>query len=115
MSIFHKMNILICPILLSLIMSKNSLPNNKLLPIKNDKKFGKENKIFLYKIKNNECGHCEIERKFSKFAKTFTNLKEGNCIENGYINCTGYEKINVPILGKINIEKFIKNNKVSKS
>tara|TARA_Y100000991_G_scaffold210863_1_gene192606 strand:- start:278 stop:628 length:351 start_codon:yes stop_codon:yes gene_type:complete len=67
-----------------------------------------KDKVFLHKIINNECGHCKIDKKFLSFAKAFTNLKEGNCKDNGYTIFTGYDKIIVPVLGKINIEKFIK-------
>lgn len=113
------MNILIYLIFLLLITSIDSLIFNKLFIIKNNKKkkeiytnynYIDKNKIFLYKIEDNECGHCKIQKKFSPFAKTFTNLKEGSCQENGYTDYTGCEQINVPVLGKLKIEKFIKIN-----
>ena len=113
------MNIHIYLSFLLFITSIDSLTLNKLFIIKNNgnKKeintnynYIDKNKIFLYKIEDNECGHCKIQKKFLPFAKTFTNLKEGSCQENGYTNYTGCEKINVPVLGKLKIEKFLKIN-----
>ena len=114
------MNIYIFLSFLLFITSIDSLALNKLFIIKNNNKkkeinnnysysYIDKNKIFLYKIENGECGHCKIQKKFSPFAKTFTNLKEGNCQENGFTHFTGCEQINVPVLGKLKIEKFIKN------
>ena len=114
------MNILIYLTFLIFITCIDSLILSKLFIIKNKKKkeinsnynynYIDQNKIFLYKIENNECGHCKIQKKFSPFAKTFTNLKEGNCQQNGYTHYIGCEQINVPVLGKLKIEKFLKIN-----
>ena len=73
------MNIIIYLTFLILITCIDSLILSKLFIIKNKKKeinsnyyYIDQNNIFLYKIENNECGHCKIQKKFSPFAKTFT-------------------------------------------
>lgn len=67
-----------------------------------------DEECYVYKIENNECGHCKIKKIFLPFAKLFTNLKDGKCQENGYNIHSGQEEINVPVIGQLKINKYKK-------
>jgi hypothetical protein len=64
--------------------------------------------VYLYKIENDECGQCKLNKRFIKFAKSFTKVNEGNCYSVGYNIPTGNESIIVPVIGPIIINKFKK-------
>lgn len=65
-------------------------------------------KIYLHKIENNECGHCKILKLFSEPAKAFTELNDGDCRSVGYNIPNGMQILTVPVIGDIEIEKFLK-------
>ena len=44
----------------------------------------------------------------SKYAKSFSELSEGDCYSVGYTIPSGCEFINVPVIGQIMINKFKK-------
>ena len=86
-----------------------------IMRIKKKKKFNNllysemdSNKVILRKIENNECGDCKINKKYAPFAVAFTNLEHGSCNEIGYNIPNGYSEIEVPVIGKIKIERFLK-------
>ena len=64
--------------------------------------------VYLHKIENNECGHCKILKLFTEPAKAFTELNDGDCKSVGYKIPNGKQIINVPVIGDIEIEKFLK-------
>ena len=65
-------------------------------------------KIILHKIENNECGDCEIKKKYAPFAISFTKLEIGSCKDIGYTIPNGKTVIKLPIIGKLQIKKFLK-------
>ena len=67
--------------------------------------------VYVHKIENNECGHCEILKLFTGPAKAFTQLNDGDCRSVGYTIPNGVEIINVPVIGDIEIQKFLKVKK----
>lgn len=81
---------------------------NKFLNYKENPCAIEETCVYLYKIKDDECGQCKLNKRFIKYAKSFTKLNEGNCYSLGYNVPTGNESIIVPVIGPIIINKFKK-------
>ena len=82
---------------------------NKLLKVGQTKnKNSYVNYIYLYKIQDDECGQCKVNKIFAKYAKSFSELSEGDCYSVGYTIPSGCEFINVPVIGQIMINKFKK-------
>ena len=79
---------------------------NKLLKVEH--KNSCVNYIYLYKIQDDECGQCKVNKTFVKYAKLFSELSEGDCYSVGYTIPSGCESINVPVIGQIMINKFKK-------
>ena len=67
-----------------------------------------QEQVYLHKIENNECGHCKIIKLFTEPAKAFTQLNDGDCKSVGYKIPNGKQIISVPVIGDIEIEKFLK-------
>merc|ERR1711871_1213892 len=62
----------------------------------------------LYKIADGECGQSTLDCKYSKAAVAFAGLKAGNCSAQGYTVSDGTQTLNVPVIGKVMVEKFKK-------
>ena len=68
--------------------------------------------IVVHKIKDNICGETCINKNIFKGANKFTNLKIGNCKDQGYNNFIKSDNFTFPVIGEIQVNiynNFVKN------
>ena len=64
--------------------------------------------VTLYKVDGDECGQSTLDSKYKSYAEQFGGLKVGECKDVGYTKSTGKQTVEVPVIGSVTVETFVK-------